>query len=142
MAKPRRNIPRLFILLTNSSHVSSRNPLFCRPLKFLSQIAGRVAMSVISLSTSKLAKAASELIASSFSSILLLTLIFDCRIFCVFFWLFHTRAKIFAFFFLRRNISLARWSSENWNSFIFQTGAKTFLFLLYCFFLVGMENKI
>lgn len=51
--------------LTNSSQVSSRNPLFCLPLKFLSQMAGRDAMSVINLSTSKFANAASELIALS-----------------------------------------------------------------------------
>jgi hypothetical protein len=50
--------------LTNSSQVSSRKPLFCRPLKFLSQMAGRDAMSVMSLSTSRLANAASELILS------------------------------------------------------------------------------
>lgn len=52
----------MLAMLTNSSQVSSRKPLFCLPLKFLSQIAGRAAISVISLSTSKLAKAANELI--------------------------------------------------------------------------------
>lgn len=67
--------------LTNSSHVSSNNPLFCLPLKFLSYIWGLVEISAINLSTSskrgqfkhlsckfrpfnspKLAKAANELI--------------------------------------------------------------------------------
>lgn len=78
----RRNTFSMLAMLTNSSQVSSRKPLFCRPLKFLSQIAGRAAISVISLSTSKLAKAANELIfsfilcAPSFSSqILILHLI-------------------------------------------------------------------
>lgn len=81
-------------ILTNSSQVSSRKPLFCRPLKFLSQIAGRAEISVINLSTSRLANAASELIVDLSFSSRFLFLILHFNLWLDFFLL-HAREDIF-----------------------------------------------